>query len=68
MSGAICCLAQKRACSSRENWRRPFPPAERQLFCGFSTEELAALGALQEKLMHNLAVFEEKRQKEESRP
>ena len=39
--------------------------AEGQLFCGFSPEELAALGTLQEKLMRNLAAFEEKRQKEE---
>lgn len=38
---------------------------EGQLFCGFSPEELAALGTLQEKLMRNLAAFEEKRQKEE---
>ena len=42
--------------------------AERQIFCGFSPEELDALGTLQEKLMHNLAAFEEKRQKEESKP
>lgn len=42
--------------------------AERQIFCGFSPEELATLGTLQEKLMRNLAAFEEKRQKEEQRP
>lgn len=58
-------LGTEKGLRLREELEEAISAAEKRLFCGFSPEELTALGDLQEKLIRNLAAFEEKRQKEE---